>query len=192
MAGLHSQSDILERLKEAQKHGDDISIALEALKLDNGKDRHEKIKMTSGKWFKRHFKSFQVIDEMLYLICFRNGEKIALLVIPKSMIPEVLNRAHGNFKSGHPGIQRTRDRLNQFCTWPTLRKDVEDKVKSCAECQKYSPKHMKHVPVTPIKTAKFPMHHVITDLLKMGCPSGGCDYVLVVADCFTRYIVFTR
>ena len=91
-------------------------------------------------------------------------ETIGRLVIPQSMVPEVLARAHGDYRTGHPGARRLRARLERFCTWPTIGKDVAQKVEECHECQLYRPKNKKEVHIIP-QHAQYPLHVVVTNLL---------------------------
>ena len=195
IAEMESDADLSSELKEAQKKDPDIATVMTILMSEMmHKEKLEAIKrqspqMNDGGWFRRRMNGLTIIDGRLYLLKKINQENVACLIIPKSMTKNVLNRAHGDFRSGHPGVRRTHARLDQFCDWPGMRADVNEKVSRCHECQAYQPKHMKEVPVVPIENAEFPMHFVSTDLLDMGTVSNGCDKVLVIADRYTRYLV---
>ena len=189
LSEMESDDDVSAKVTCAQRQDEDIGKVIDVLTNDKANHKRHKLDDMKLRWYSKHFDSLRVIDGRLYSIKKINQDDVARLVIPKSMIAEVINRSHGDYKSGHPGIRRTLDRLNRFCVWPTMAKDVENKIKTCHECQAYGPKHVKEVPVVPITYPDFPMHHVITDLLKMGKPSDGYEYVLVIADHYTRYVV---
>ena len=128
-------------------------------------------------------------DGLLYHTLLDGEERIAQLVIPKSMVDDIMTRAHGDYRSGHPGARRMRARLDRFCIWPSMAKDIETKVKTCFECQAYRPRSLKEVPIIPQK-AQYPLHYIMIDLLSLKPTSEGNDHVLVVEDRFTRYCSF--
>ncbi|GMF29474.1 unnamed protein product [Phytophthora fragariaefolia] len=67
----------------------------------------------------------------------RNDEQaeIALrLVVPTTMIQEVLQNCHDSLEGGHQGVVRTYQRVKLDYFWIGLYADVEKHVKSCPDC----------------------------------------------------------
>ena len=54
------------------------------------------------KWFKRKRTSLAVIDDIFYQKVKEGNKFIARLVIPNTMITEVLDGSHGDCRSCHP------------------------------------------------------------------------------------------
>ena len=116
-------------------------------------------------WYRRRRTKFFIHDGLLCHTFMDNGEHLAQLVIPKSMLDEMLMCSHGDCRSGHPGAQWTNSWLERFCIWPGMAKNIEDKVKSCYECQEaYWPRYPKEITIIPQK-AQYPLHFITVDLL---------------------------
>ena len=66
------------------------------------------------------------IIEILYTVETDKIDKIkrAKIVVPKSLVSEFLNKAHGSLHSGHPGEKRTYNNLSKFAYWEGMRRDV--------------------------------------------------------------------
>jgi hypothetical protein len=58
------------------------------------------------------------------------------LVVPQQLIPAVLKEFHDSTRAGHPGVERTIEKINRHYFWSTLRHDVRKHVRQCAECQR--------------------------------------------------------
>ena len=188
IAEINANNELSQRLRDAQKADVDISQTVEA--LNDPDSMWTKLKEKGvHRFFRRKRRNLVVRDGLLYSNYRSPTESFSQLVIPTSMIDDILNRAHGDYRSGHPGAKRMQDRLLRFCIWPTMQKDVAAKVASCHECQAYRPFSTKEVPVIP-QHAAYPMHYIMTDLLKLYPPSEGNDHVLVVEDRYTRYCAF--
>ncbi|OWY91236.1 reverse transcriptase [Phytophthora megakarya] len=64
-----------------------------------------------------------------------NQEELRLrLVVPTTMIQEVLQNNHDSLEGGHQGVVRTYQRVKQDYYWFGLYADVEKHVKSCPDC----------------------------------------------------------
>lgn len=57
--------------------------------------------------------------------------KTEKLVLPGKLRQQALRLAH----VGHPGMSTVKNLLRQGVWWPVMNKDIEDYVRSCAECQ---------------------------------------------------------
>ena len=72
-------------------------------------------------------------------------------VIPSRLRPEYINRMH----AGHLGPDSTKQRARDVAFWPSMGKDIEDRVKKCAVCnstkahQQKEPLPLYPVPDTP-------------------------------------------
>jgi hypothetical protein len=71
---------------------------------------------------------FHAAGKMRELVC--HNEKI---VIPKAKHKQVVEWYHHYL--GHPGINRTEEKISQHLWWPTMRDYITNSVNSCAICQ---------------------------------------------------------
>lgn len=111
------------------------------------------------------------------------------VVVPDSMVADVINHVHGSRAVGHWGVARTAARIRQRYWWSGWKQAVEEKVKSCLACtlggaritrrqarmQKWHP------------SARF--HTIAVDVLEISPESSsGCKKVVVIGDLFTRFM----
>jgi hypothetical protein len=64
------------------------------------------------------------------------------IVVPVSLQPRLLKWYHQNLM--HPGITRMQQTILQHFTWASLRKDVENLVRTCKTCQHYKRQSKKY------------------------------------------------
>ena len=58
------------------------------------------------------------------------------LVVPATVVREVMRENHAPVYIAHPGAKRTHDLIALHYWWPGMRKDIEDYVRSCDSCQR--------------------------------------------------------
>ena len=58
------------------------------------------------------------------------------LVIPKTLVQDIIKESHDRIYAAHPGIRRTHDLVALNYWWPGMRKSIEDYVKKCDPCQR--------------------------------------------------------
>ena len=57
------------------------------------------------------------------------------LLVPETLIQEVIRENHDPIFVAHPGIQRSYRLVSLNCWWPSMRKSIENYVKKCDSCQ---------------------------------------------------------
>lgn len=93
------------------------------------------------------FRDELTIDEDVLM----KGQRI---VVPESLRSEYITIIH----RGHPGLEATKRRARGIVFWPSLTKDIENKVLSCSICnslkshQQKEPLHLHHIPDLPWST----------------------------------------
>lgn len=142
---------------------------------------------------KRKSRQFLIINEILYHKHFTPPNTIThLLVIPKSLVTKTLKSYHESLMGGHTGISRTIHKLQNKYYWDTLRKDTEQFIKSCTQCQQNKKLVGKPIgQLQPIPLTNRPMDRLIFDYLGPLPTSNKKKYVLVAACANTKYI-FTK
>lgn len=110
------------------------------------------------------------------------------LVVPKARQAEVLKDLHDGVLAGHLGVEKMLARLKERFYWPGHFNDVQDWCRNCAICtSRKTPAPKARAPLQSIKTG-YPLQMVATDILGPFPESpAGNNYILVVADYFTRW-----
>lgn len=113
-------------------------------------------------------------------------------VIPKERRSELIRNCHDIPTSGHLGIFKTHNRLSREYYWPKMKADVANYVNRCVICLKSKPEQKAppgrmggHSQITK------PWEVICTDLVgPLPRTVHGCAYILVVADCFSKFSLF--
>ena len=103
------------------------------------------------------------------------------VVIPAALRLEMLDRVH----TGHQGISKCRERARQSLWWPGLSRQLEELVKNCSECRKFT--NQRSEPLIPTALPELPWQRVGTDLFELK----GHSYLLIV-DYYSRFIEVAR
>ena len=86
---------------------------------------------------------------------------------------------------GHLGISRTRHLISKYYWWPTMRKEVYQYVKGCAQCQQNKVNtQAKKVPLNPITLIEntLPFQTIAIDFIVKLPPLEGYDLILTITD----------
>ena len=80
-----------------------------------------------------HRKQLKMVDDLLFYVWeFPNYIHKPLLVIPRSLIEEILKLGHDLRRAGHLGQTNTLLSLRKTCMWFQMRKDAILFVKTCS------------------------------------------------------------
>ena len=107
------------------------------------------------------------------------------IIVPKQLRPIILKELHENM--GHLGVDRTLGLARERFYWPHMQRDIEHHIGHVCQCVKQKTPTLKtRAPLKPIVTTS-PFELISIDFLHLEKSSGGCEYILVVMDHFTRY-----
>ena len=109
------------------------------------------------------------------------------IVIPRSLIPQVLHMAHD--KLGHNGTHRTYVLIKRLYYWKGLKPSVEKHIKRCPQCQSRNKQVVKYAKLH-FDVATFPMQFISMDLIGEFHPptSKKHKYALTVICMLTGYV----
>lgn len=125
-------------------------------------------------------------------VLFRNerilGHSFKQLCVPQSRRKVVLDLAH-NSVGAHMGVKRTRERILFSFTWPGLRADVRDYVRTCPACQKHARiTYQDRVPIKAIELDARPFRVWFVDVLgPLFQDNTEFKYAVVMVDSATRF-----
>jgi hypothetical protein len=113
-----------------------------------------------------------------------------VIFLPQSLIPSVLQEAHGHLLTGHDGILKTKERLLNSYYWVGMDRDIHEHLQSCHKCQ-LRRKDRPPLPnlLTPLPQPTEPNQRIHADLFGPLRTSGnGKRFLLCITDAFTKYI----
>lgn len=112
------------------------------------------------------------------------------LYIPDSdeLKASLLQEAHDNLSSGHPGRTKTYEILQRHFYWPGMLKYTEQWVKNCQTCKRITPSREGHQGVLkPLPIPGKAWQHLSMDFITHLPDSKGYDAILVVVCRLTKF-----
>lgn len=109
------------------------------------------------------------------------------IVVPQQYREHIILIAHD--KSGHLGIQKTKDRVTQHFYWPNINHDIKSHCQTCDQCQFMSKtKQSQKLLLRPLPIVDTPFKRVGIDIKgPLPVTEQGNKHILVVCDYATRY-----
>lgn len=111
------------------------------------------------------------------------------LVVPRSLRKKVLEEGHDQPTAGHLGTFKTIKRISEQYYWPGMASDISRHVRQCTVCQSLKP--VQQLPAGMMGSQRIvdnPWQMVSTDLMgPFPMSSKQNRFLLVIADCFTKY-----
>ena len=138
---------------------------------------------------------FVLVDEVLYhgrkANSRRTKQMIAFqLVLPKLLVPVILQMAHDSPLGGHSGIQNTLDCVKEHYFFKRMGKIITDYVQSCHECQSRKVSNCKtKARLIPYKTPSEPFQVWQIDLYgPLSVSNNGNQYIFTAVDMFSNFL----
>jgi hypothetical protein len=109
------------------------------------------------------------------------------IVVPMHQKKGLLHQIHDEPLGGHLGQENTYQRASQQYTWPNMKPDIIEYVRTCKTCQKRSRRKGEN-PLTPIRKKPEPFYQVSIDVMgPLPRTPNGKRYVVVAVDHFTKW-----
>ena len=111
------------------------------------------------------------------------------LIVPRKLVPKVLEMAHDNTMAGHFGTRRTLLRVRRQFYWMGINADIRAWCRSCQICCARKPKPAVAHHAAQRQLVTEPLQRVAVDILGPIEPptKNGNRYVLVVVDYLTKW-----
>ena len=201
-----TETSIVEGCEEELSTGNNPSETITEdrtiIVLDESDDTHQLAQAAE------EMRGEQLADEGL-MECWSNGEKVEdgfyirgvdkllfhkdnigrQVVVPKTKVREILERAHDCVWEGHFGSRKTSQRIKSSFVWPGMKKEIKTSCHSCIACQLRRRKTVKgRVPITPVIRPANAFEIMNCDIIGP-CEqvSKGYKYVLGLVDQCSRW-----
>ena len=110
---------------------------------------------------------------------------------------QLIREIHEHQLHGHPGVTKTMERLKRYHSFPKMKKEVEEIIKTCDLCSKAKARrHKPYGKLQPLPVAERPWNSItmdfITKLPISEDPTTGTPYdsVFVIVDRFTKFAYY--
>jgi len=113
---------------------------------------------------------FLDMDGALYR---REKDKPPKLVVPQSLIQDVIVENHNQIFVAHPGSKRTFELISLKYWWPKMRKNIEEYVRRCDKCQKRKGKQEFPAPLGEVQDPSEPFQVTSMDIRGPYCDLPG-------------------
>ena len=113
---------------------------------------------------------------------------ITAVVLPPSLVNNVLLSLHGSPSGGYMGINRTIQRAREPFFWPKMREAIQSFIQNCPECSqsKHDPKKTR-APLQPIQVSEPFVFWVVDYMGPITETARGNKHILVMMDHFTKW-----
>lgn len=110
-------------------------------------------------------------------------------VVPRLLVPMVLQTAHDQNTGGHFGIRKTHDKALQIGWWSSIKADVETWVKHCEGCQQFKIRtESTNAPMKPILPTRIGEIWA-ADIATLTTSKRGNKYLLVFMEYLSKWVV---
>jgi len=111
------------------------------------------------------------------------------LVVPQSLIQDVITESHNPIFVAHPGSKRTFELISLKYLWPKMRQSIEEYIRRCDKCQMRKGKQEFRAPLGEVETPSEPFQAVSLDITGpyFVIPRKN-RYLLAIIDHFSKYV----
>ena len=125
-------------------------------------------------------------NNIVWIVPPRMTKSRSLFFTPLSMVPKIIQTAHGPPLAGHWGLERTIARIQTSYFWPTMTTDVKTFIQHCDRCQR-SQRLPKQAELHPWQATSMPNERVHVDLFGPLKGDPTFKYVAVLTCAFTKW-----
>ena len=111
------------------------------------------------------------------------------LCIPRELRPKILSLLHDTNFTGHKGTHKMYEDAIRHFWWNNMYKDIQNYVSTCKLCLKTNTGHSPKIPLNPLEIPSAPFQTIHVDLLKFHTPSKGNNFILVIIDAFSKFVI---
>ena len=119
----------------------------------------------------------------------RRSCDIHQVVVPRSLVYDVIQENHNPIYVAHPGVKRTQDLISLKYWWPGMRQTIVHYIRKCDQCQRRKENREYTAPLGDVEQPTAPFQITAMDITGpyMLSPRKN-KYLLTFIDHFTRYV----
>lgn len=131
----------------------------------------------------------RIFDKTEVAITFYLGTQVELTDIDD--IQEVLQTYHSSLLGGHRGIERMKNTIKKYFTWPAMGEDIKKFVSNCPICEKTKINKHTHTPLQITSVANAPFEKIYIDFVGEINPNSldGHKHLLTISCDLTKYLI---
>jgi len=112
------------------------------------------------------------------------------VVIPQAFRRQLVEEIHGGVLGGHFGLDRTLSAVGRHYWWHGMRKEVQEIIKGCPQCNARNPLRGEKRPLLqPEERTGVPWERVGIDYTDMARSEDGYSKILVMIDHATKFVI---
>lgn len=189
LENLRSLGYSMHDIREAQLRDPDLKPVFRWLRAGRDPEGHELFLHSADTKKIWQAKGLLTIDQgILYHKWVAQPHDRYLLVAPRSLREEIFKYCHDVKAVGHPGMDKTLERVRQKFHWPFMQRDIQNWVRACNVCNHNKKSRTRQAELRR-HHAGLPMERVHLDLIGPLVKSEqGNQYILVMVDQFTKWV----
>jgi len=123
-------------------------------------------------------------------VLYRRGkDKQPKLVVPQSLIQDVIDENHNPIFVAHPGNKRTFELIFLKYWWPKMRQSIEEYIRRCDKCQMRKGKQEFRAPLGEVEAPSEPFQVTSLDITGPYLVTPRTNrYLLTFIDHFSKYV----
>ena len=181
-----------EEFRSAQQEDEDLRLLILALEHQERPKPDEVTQWPpAARRYLVDWERLNLVNGMLSRTWFtpQGQEAYQQLLVPRKLVPRVLEMAHDNTMAGHFGTKRTLLRVRGQFYWMGINADVRSWCRSCQVCCARKPKPAVAHHAAQRQLVTEPLQRVAVDILGPIDPptEKGNRYVLVIVDYLTKW-----
>ena len=174
-------------------HGRSQSSGMKNAPSQQGPDESQSKKATpvwKGQIQPKEAENCFIENDILWKRVDRNGTQTTVIVVPASIVKQLMSEVHGNIMYGHEGQYKTKERIIQSYWWPGMDNSINRHLKSCDRFQKTKKEKRQTTNfVSPLPQCTMPSQRIHMDLFGPLKTSGsGKKYIMCITDIFSKYV----
>lgn len=178
-----------DELVRAQSGDEDIRLLVQLVNASEDKrgevQAHPELRKYLPVW-----EQLQVRDHLLVRVppSYSDAASSIQVILPKTMIPQVLTMLHNDLTAGHLGIQKLQGKIKDRFYWPGWFGDVRKWCRECVDCA--SRKTKGSSPCAPLQPSRVSRAYERIALDVLGPLPETLNknrYILVVGDYFSKW-----
>ena len=185
-AKAHDDSDNIPSFASAQRNDPSLKHLLHWITRGTASSSQELQGLTRTTWkLAQEFRTLEVVNDILCReFIHKGGSSHYQLLIPASLVPQILKSIHSSPTGGHLGVFKTVKKVRERFYWPGFQ---ELFINRCEQCQKGAnpPTTYRHSLVQ--WTPSYHFHHIGIDFMGPLPSSNGNQHILLIGDHFSKW-----